>query len=440
MLRLVLALMLLAACDATESSTGMSSSPAATAQVEARPDVVGTWRATLTTPGGELPFGLVIERGAESESPTAVVINGSERIEPSRVTLEGRTLVLGFDVYDSEIRAELEGDALTGTWVHTMPGGRETMRFAARPVIASEGEAPRFSGAVPVPAHPVPASIDGDWSVVFTVPGGPTFPAQAVIASKGEELEATFLTDTGDFRWLAGRYEHGRLELSCFDGAHAFLLRADVDESGALDGGFWAMGGMHATWRATRMAAGAASPLADPTKVVALSPAAKDGRLELAFPDLQGKLVRLDDPRFEGKVVVVDVFGTWCPNCNDQAPVLARWQREYGPRGLELVGLAFEMTGDAERDRTFVRRYAERHGLEFPLLLAGTSDKAVAAAALPGLTKIVSYPTTIFIGRDGRVRTIYNGFAGPATGEHHTALVAAMERELEELLGEAGGR
>src|SRR4029079_9377926 len=130
----------------------------------------------------------------------------------------------------------------------------------------------------------------------------------------------------------------------------------------------------------------------------------------------------------------------WCPNCNDQAPVLVRWQREYGPRGLEVVGLAFEMTGDAERDRTFVRRYAERHGIEFPLLLAGQSDKAKAAAALPGLTKIVSYPTTILVGRDGKVRRIYNGFAGPATGEHHTERVTAMERELEALLGEASGR
>jgi len=435
MSRFVLVLMLIAACDSTEPRAVTSSSPTGEARVETPADVVGTWRATLTTPGGELPFGLVIEPSAEGGSPTAVVVNGSERIEPSRVALEGRELVLGFDVYDSEIRAELEGDALTGTWVHTMPGGPETMSFAAR-----RGETARFSGAVAPPAHTVPASLDGDWSALFTVPGGPTFPAQAVIASKGAEIEATFLTDTGDFRWLAGRYEHGRLELSCFDGAHAFLLRADVDASGALGGEFWAMGGMNATWRATRMAAGSKSPLADPTTVVGLSPAAKDGRLELAFPDLQGKLVRLDDPRFVGKVVVVDVFGTWCPNCNDQAPVLVRWQREYGPRGLEIVGLAFEMTGDAERDRTFVRRYAERHGIEFPLLLAGTSDKAIAAAALPGLTQIVSYPTTILVGRDGKVRKIYNGFAGPATGEHHTALVATMERELEVLLGEAGTR
>jgi thiol-disulfide isomerase/thioredoxin len=431
MFRAVLVLIVLAACEAAESRAATSSSPAT--EVEARLDVVGTWRATLTTPGGELPFGLVIERSAGGGSLTAAVVNGSERIEPSRVAWEGRELVIGFDVYDSEIRAEAAADGLGGQWVHTMPGGPETMTFAAR-----RGEAPRFADVVDPPAHAVPASIDGDWSAELTFDGGHAFAAQGVFWSKGDGIEATFLTDTGDFRWLAGRYERGRLELSCFDGAHAFLLRADVDAGGALHGDFWAMAEMHATWRATRMAAGDRSPLADPTTVVGLSPAAKDGRLEFAFPDLQGKLVRHDDPRFAGKVVVVDLFGTWCPNCNDQAPVLARWQRELGPRGLEIVGLAFEMTGDAERDRTFVGRYAEQHGIEFPLLLAGTSDKAKAAAALPALTKIVSYPTTILVGRDGKVRKIYNGFAGPATGEHHTELVTAMERELEVLLAEAG--
>ena len=162
----------------------------------------------------------------------------------------------------------------------------------------------------------MPASIDGDWSAVFTTPDGSTFAAHGVLASAGERMEATFLTDTGDFRWLDGRYEAGRLELSCFDGAHAFLLRADVDAAGALQGGFWAMGGMQATWRATRMVAGDAGPLADPTAVVALSPAAKGkgDRFEFAFPDLRGELVTEADPRFAGKVVVIDVFGTWCPN------------------------------------------------------------------------------------------------------------------------------
>lgn len=429
-LRSVLVLVLVAACGSEEPRPNAPVKAASDVVDRAPLDVLGQWHATLDVAGQALPFALSLQR--EGDGPLrAVIVNGAERIEPERAAWDGTELVLGFDVYDSEIRARLGPEGLQGQWVHTMPGGPETMRFSAR-----RGSGPRFAGEVKAPAHPVPASIDGDWSATFTLDGGPTFAGHGVLASTGDRIDGTFLTDTGDFRYLEGRYTQGRLELSCFDGAHAFLLRADVDPQGALVGDFWAMGGMHATWRATRMPDGAEGPLADPTAVVGLSPAAKDGRFAFDFPDLGGQRITHEDPRFVGKVVLVDVFGTWCPNCNDQAPLLARWHREYGSRGLELVGLAFEMTGDVERDRRFVGRYAQRYGIEFPLLLAGTSDKAEASAVLPALTGIVSFPTTVLIGRDGKVRRIYNGFAGPATGEHHTRLVEAMERELEGLLAE----
>ncbi len=133
---------------------------------------------------------------------------------------------------------------------------------------------------------------------------------------------------------------------------------------------------------------------------------------------------------------MVNVFGSWCPNCNDEAPLLAEWYRRYRDRGLEIVGLAYEFTGDPERDRRLVRRFAKRYGIDYPLLLAGVSDKAAAAETLPDLTAVLSYPTTIFIGRDGKVRKIHSGFAGPGTGRHHEELVAKLEAAIEELLAE----
>ena len=144
----------------------------------------------------------------------------------------------------------------------------------------------------------------------------------------------------------------------------------------------------------------------------------------------------LADDRFRGKVVLVNIFGSWCPNCNDKAPVLAGWYQRFRDQGLEIVGLAYEFTGDPERDRRQVRRFAERHGIEFPLLLAGLSDKRQAAATLPDLSAVVAFPTTVFIGRDGLVRRIYTGFAGPGTGEHHERLVRKLERLIVELLAE----
>jgi thiol-disulfide isomerase/thioredoxin len=146
--------------------------------------------------------------------------------------------------------------------------------------------------------------------------------------------------------------------------------------------------------------------------------------------------VSLTDERFRGKVVVVSLFGSWCPNCNDEAPLLAEWYRRHRSRGLEIVGLAYEETGDAEVDRKSVQTFARHHGLDYPLLLAGLSNRQAAAKTLPDFMGLFAFPTTIFVGRDGRVRKIHSGFAGPGTGIHHQRLLSELNALLGGLLAE----
>ena len=430
MRRGLIALLLTACGGSTPAPEPRAKPPAQSADEPERdaPSAVGTWRATLASPGGPLPFGLRID--GEPASLHAVAINGPEQVEFSSAKLDGEALVLQIGVYDSEIRATWSDDeTLTGTWTKTTPKGPSSMDFTAQ-----RGEAPRFVSAIEPSKYDVPASIAGNWSMQFSDEGDAGYVGQAVLVEADGRIDGTILTDTGDYRYLDGRYEQGTLELSCFDGGHAFLFRAQVQADGTLKGDFWSRASYHATFTAARMTEGDAGPLADPYEAVGLA-SGSEGRFRFSFPDLEGNVIADTDPRFSGKVVLVDVFGTWCPNCNDYAPLLAKWDERYRERGLEIVGLAFEMTGDVERDRTFVGRYAERYGLKFPLLLAGTSDKTDAAEALPSLDVVKSYPTTVFIGRDGKVHRIHSGFAGPATGEHHETMVAEMESHIETLLG-----
>jgi len=415
-LSLSLLLTVLLGCAPTDSSTS-----------NAPQGLEGSWRAVLLSPGGDLPFAMEITLDGGAFS--GVVVNGTEESPFSSVRVEGDAITLEFDWYDSRIDARIEEDgSLSGRWQKTAAD----FGISALDFLAVRDGSQRFL-PVTEDAPDAPADLSGIWRAEFTDEDG-SEPAQGEFRQAGDgRVLGTFLTPTGDYRFLEGSYESGLLRLSTFDGAHAFLFHAKADSTGNLTGDFWSRDSYHATWTAVRDD-GAEAILPDAWSLAGLTN--DEGRFRFAFDDLDGKTMTHEDPRFAGKVVIANVFGSWCPNCNDKAPLLAEWYRTYRDQGLEIVGLAYEYSGDTERDRVYVRKFADRHGVEFPLLLAGTSDKQAAAETLPDLTAVIAFPTSIFIGRDGRVRRIHSGFSGPGTGAHYDELVAEFEALIEALLSE----
>jgi thiol-disulfide isomerase/thioredoxin len=221
--------------------------------------------------------------------------------------------------------------------------------------------------------------------------------------------------------------------LAHFDGSYVYLL------TGALGGGGGRpdslRGLFHAGLRTQTPFVAVRSTGAPHLKAVTENTTADTtAPFRFSFPDLEGRIVTERDPRFQGKVVLVDVFGTWCPTCHDAAPELVKLHRKYRDQGLEIVGLAYEVSGDTAVDRRQVRRYREKFGITFPMLLAGVNDTEAAAATLPQLQGFTSFPTTIFLGRDGRVRRIHAGFYGPATGAQHAKQVREWEEDVRRLL------
>src|SRR5262249_39611660 len=148
-----------------------------------------------------------------------------------------------------------------------------------------------------------------------------------------------------------------RLRLSCFDGTHAFLFDARLEGDGRLNGEFWSGDRGHDTWTAER---DASAKLADTFSLARWND--DFGLATLLFPDLDGKERSLADAEFDGKARILQVMGSWCPNCQDETHYLADLDRRYRSRGLSIVGLSFEITGDFARDSEQVRRAAKRHG------------------------------------------------------------------------------
>ena len=365
-----------------------------------------------------------MELSRRGERLRAILVNGRERQPVPEVEWDGRDLVLSMPHYDARIEARLDEheQRFEGAWTkRSGPERVTTLPFRAE---YAPRQVPREGSA--------PEAVAGRWAVDFSSSEEPAVAVLEVAPQAhdpGRPLLGTFLTTLGDYRFLAGDFADGELVLSCFDGAHAFLFRARLQEDGTLRGDFWSGDRWHETWTARR---DADAQLPDP---FGLTRARPEVDLDaLVFPDLTGAPRSLGDPDFAGKARILQVFGSWCPNCNDEARYLAELDRRYRERGLSIVGLGFELTGDAERDTEQLRRYAARHRLRFPLLLAGTADKAEAAQAFPLLERVLAFPTTIFLDREGRVRAVHTGFAGPATGPDHEKLRADFERLIEELL------
>ncbi|MCA9282187.1 MAG: nuclear transport factor 2 family protein, partial [Phycisphaerales bacterium] len=369
----------------------------------------GEWHAWLDTPGGKLPFRLVFQTQAGRLVP--FIVNGGEYIEVTRVEINRQTneVILAFDHYDSIIRAEIDqlGLRMHGTWTKR----RGPDNFATIPFHASAGEQQLFPNIART-AHfnerpfSIRQPVRFDQSEETAI-----FAAREVYPSI---IEATFETPTGDYRYLAGNmHTNDRIQLSVFDGAHAFLFDIKCADDGSLTGDFWSGDWWHDTFKS----AAPDTPRSDPWAMTTASERAPDWSA-LSFMGSDGQTHKLSE--WDHAPRLVYLFGTWCPNCADATQYLKQLREEFPD--LRVLGLAFEVTGDADRDMSQVRRYTDHHKTDWPLLLAGTSDKADATKALPFLSGVKAYPTFIFIQPGGEIDSIYTGFAGPATGESHEQL------------------
>jgi thiol-disulfide isomerase/thioredoxin len=377
------------------------------------PSPAGPWKAVLDLAGGELPFVIAIEPAGSGWQGR--LCNGSMCQPFSAVRLQGDSLKLEIADYDAILKASLRADSLVGYYHNVGSSGPRTIPFRA-----ARGRRPVSTGA---------KRLLGRWDATYFQDLG-TSPRVFEFRNEPGGFQGRIISSTADYGPYAGSVAGDSFAIGLFDGSFVYLLTGKL-QGDTLRGIFHAGLRTQTPWVAVRSTG--APHLKSPTEI---SRADTTEPLRFAFPDLEGKLFRSDDPRLRGKVVLVDIFGSWCPTCHEATPELMRLYRKYRSRGLEVVGLAFESTGDTAVDARQVRRYRDKFSIPFPLLLAGVNDNASIAAALPQLSDVVAFPTTVFLGRDGRVRRIHAGFHGLAAGRQHTRLVREFESEIERLLQE----
>jgi thiol-disulfide isomerase/thioredoxin len=135
----------------------------------------------------------------------------------------------------------------------------------------------------------------------------------------------------------------------------------------------------------------------------------------------------LDLASLRGKVVLLDYFGTWCPPCRKSTPVLISLYERFRDQGLEVVGLAFERTPDAQQARDGVAVFREQFMIPY-ILTIGPDAAWDELRERTGLDQAV--PTLLLVDRQQNVRYVFQGME---PGEE-----AVMADLVEELLAEGG--
>ncbi len=370
---------------------------------------------------GELPFTFEVTY-TDDTTFYIDIINGEERIRADHISF-GHTksrvkdsIRIDFPVYDSYITGLYENGVIEGNWVVNY---REEYQI---PFIAHFGYDHRFTKLRKEPVM----DLSGKWDVVFS-PNKDPYPAIGEFTQKGNHLTGTFRTETGDYRFLEGTVQADKAYLSVFDGAHAFLFEAKLDaDTETLLGSFRSGTHYKTIWQAKR---NSEATLVDPDSLTYIVDSGDE--FNFSFPDLNGNMRSLDDPIFDGKAKIIQIMGTWCPNCRDETTFLLDYIKNNPREDLEIISIGFERYKDTGKSMDALRRFKETLHIPYTVLYGGYYDKKEAAKQLPMLNHILSYPTMIFIDKNNKVRKIHTGFNGPATDKYQE-----FKDDFEKMVGE----
>jgi peroxiredoxin len=401
----------------------------------------GVWRGEFTVDGEAIPFNFEV-KGKDARGATVTLLNGTRRDDFVVERVSDDTISVPMNTYDAALLIRIvDGKHLTGEYQDLVPNRKGARNI---PFTAEHGKDWLF--VEPGKDVAPEADLSGKWSLTqadkssISVGGRPEKNATelanrrnqvALLQQKGNYLGGVIMTAVGDTRELEGTVQGNRFWLSHFSGPSPRLIKGTIDEDGNIQGAFGS--GIYDVVKFEGQK-DANAELADPYKLTYL----KDGQSSIGFtfPGLDGKPVSLSDEKYKGKVVIVEIIGTWCPNCTDQTRFLAPWFKQNQHRGVEAIAVAFEQEDDFAYFQKTLGKFKSFFDIRYDIAFGGIADKKVATEKLKGLNYMAAFPTTFIIDRKGEVREIYTGYTGTITGKYYEDYVAKFNRVLDELIAE----
>lgn len=386
---------------------------------------IGDWWGELklndTT---KLPFTFKIKD--DNGKASMVIINQEEHIDINEITFKKDSVFINLPVFNTEFRLKYTITSLQGSWIN-----RSRKDPVSIPFTAFYGERERFPVLVMSPSLYPDSLIKERWKVTFEPGTKDEYFSVGLFQIHNHKISGTFTTETGDYRYQEGSKLSSYYSLSSFDGAHAYLFYATRKNDSLVQGRFYSGKTGYENWVAVL---DDKFELRDPYTLTTLKPGYS--KIDFSFKNLDNKIISLSDEKFKNKVIIVQLMGSWCPNCMDETKFLAGFYDAYKTKGVEVIGLAFERTTDLNKAIANVTRLKTRFNAQYEFLITEKTGKDQASAALPMLNAVMAFPTTIYIDKKGVVRKIFTGFNGPATGEKYATYVQETASFIEQLLKE----
>ena len=379
----------------------------------------GLWDGTLKQGTSDVPF--KIGFSTKGQDAKGWFFNGEDKLYSSGGHFENGVLTLNFDSYAAVLKLTLSEGAFDGQWT--------TSRSRTPTVIHAVRSTPHPAGSdVKAP------EVAGVWVIEDVKSSKGEKAWNLILTQKGNDLTASILRVDGDTGALTGTYQEGKFVVSHFDGSRPALwtITPQADGTISVDQGQSPRGSapLIAIRREEAVAKGLPAPT-DPDEHTFVKDASQP--FPFSFTDLNGNVVSNTDARFQGKVVLINITGSWCPNCHDEAPFLAEVYKKYRDQGLEIVALSFE---EAEQlpNVPRLRAFVKENGIEYPVLVGG--ETGTAKEKLTQALNWDAWPTTFFVGRDGLVRSAHAGFPSSGSGVLYEREKREFVAKVEALLAE----
>lgn len=358
------------------------------------------------------------------------VINGADSMLVDDIRIKGDSLFIELPFFESSFEGKiLSNGNLSGDWVKKS-AGKVVRRM---PFEAIYGENIRF-----YQSKESRFNIEGQWKTTFTSDDGKKSDAIGEFWQQGNHLTGTFRTPYGDYRFLEGIVNGDSLFLSGFDGSYAILFKGKILGDGGtgnqgkqISGAMFSGNAPPRKWESSKSIDNSLVLEEKPTRVKA-----GENKMHFRFPNTEGEIISIDDPRYKNKVVVVQIMGSWCPNCVDEMKFIMENYDRYKKMGVEFIALAYERTDNFEESKRALEPFLNRFKVPYEVLIVpvAVSDEERAQKSLPQIEEISAFPTTIFLDKEGNIAKIHTGFDGPATGIHYEKYKEEFEKTIKELL------